>query len=126
MPSRSTALRGLSPTAALIRGGAAFLAAMRVPGRTRLMLLDARAVLGRAMLDQIDAETGGQTLIEGLAAALPADRPVAAMAALLSSAFDRAALEIDAGGIAADWKMALAMLIAGVIAQQGEASSPHG
>jgi AcrR family transcriptional regulator len=114
---RATDFAGLTPEAALIRGGEAFLAAMQVPGRTRLMLIDAPAVLGRDMLNQIDGETGEQTLIEGLAAALPAGRPVAELAALLSSAFDRAALEIEAGGDATLWQAALASLINGVVAQ---------
>jgi AcrR family transcriptional regulator len=114
---RAADFAGLTATEALIRGGEAFLAAMRVPGRTRLMLVDAPGVLGLARLADIDAATGGGTLVEGLTAALPPDAPITQFAALLSAAFDRAALAIDAGEDAAAWHQALAELIAGLIAK---------
>ncbi len=104
----------------LIAGGEAFLVAMRAPGRTRLLLLDGPAVLGRATMDAIDRETGGATLVEGLTAAvqagaLPADTSVEATAALLSAAFDRAALAIDGGADAGAYRRALRAMIAGVM-----------
>jgi AcrR family transcriptional regulator len=112
---RSADFSGLSPMDALIRGGSAFLAAMQLPGRTRLMLIDAPAVLPRPVLDEIDALTGGATLVEGLAAALPSDAPIDELAALLSAAFDRAALAIDAGQDPAQWRVALAALMVGLV-----------
>ena len=90
-----------SPLEALISGGQAYLAAMAVPGRTRLLLIEAPAVLGRAEADAIDAQHGVRTLREGLAAAIEqqaiAPIPVEAAAKLLGAAFDRAALEIAQG-----------------------------
>src|SRR5690349_12045502 len=49
---------------ALIAGSDAYLAAMRAPGRTRLLLLDGPAVLGRAGMDEIDGRHGNRTLRE--------------------------------------------------------------
>lgn len=84
------------PVKALIAGGDAFLDAMQDPGRRRILLVDAPAVLGRAALDAIDAQHGLRTLIEGVTAAIDAkairDLPVNALAHLLNALFDRAAL----------------------------------
>ena len=57
---------------ALIAGSDAYLAAMRAPGRTRLLLLDGPAVLGRAAMDAIDNRHGNRSLREGLVAAMRA------------------------------------------------------
>lgn len=103
----------LSPRDALLLGGEAFLAAMRVDGRTRLLLVEAPAVLSPARLAEIDVETGGRTLHEGLLAA--SVEPAAPLAALLSAAFDRAALAIDQGEPADPWKAALRRLIVGLV-----------
>lgn len=86
---------------ALIAGSDAYLAAMRAPGRTRLLLLDGPAVLGRAAMDEIDNRHGNRSLREGLVAAMRAQTmvrlPVEALTALLAAAFDRAALAVEAG-----------------------------
>jgi AcrR family transcriptional regulator len=104
---------GLSPLAALVRGGEAFLAAMAAPGRTRLLLVEAPATLPSALLAEIDAATGGQTLLEGLVAAgVENPRP---MSALLSAAFDRAALAINDGEDPEQWQAALRRLLQGVV-----------
>jgi hypothetical protein len=108
----------LSPREALIAGSDAYLAAMREPGRTRLLLLDGPAVLGRAVMDEVDNRHGSRTLREGLVAAmrtgamrkLPAD----ALTSLLAAAFDRAALAIDSGAPAEDYRKTLAALIDGL------------
>lgn len=109
-----------SPVAALVRGGEAFLAAMQEPGRVRLLLLDGPAVLGRAAMDEIDMRHGGRTLREGLEAAMAGGAlrklPVDAAAALLSAAYDRAALAIDAGADPRDYRRALEALIEGLAA----------
>lgn len=87
-----------SPRQALIDGAQAYLQAMTVPGRTRLMLIDGPAVLGLSEATAIDDDNAADTLREGLAAALDrAPAQIDALAKLLSAAFDRAALEIDAG-----------------------------
>jgi AcrR family transcriptional regulator len=104
---------------ALIAGGEAFIKAMALPGRTRLLLLDGPAVLGRAEMDAIDARHGTRTLRAGIAFAMR-DRvmrqlPLDAVTALLSAAFDRAALAIDSGASAQDYSKALAALIDGLM-----------
>lgn len=103
---------------ALLQGGEAFLRAMSRPGRTRLLLLDGPAVLGRPAMTEIDDAHGARTLREGLIAAmtdggmrtLPAD----ALAAILSAAFDRAALDIEAGGRAKNYRQVIDAVIGGL------------
>lgn len=103
---------------AIVKGGEAFLEAISAPGRTHLLLVDAPAVLGRNVLDQIDAEYGARTLREGLAAAdaagLLGPLPIDATAKLLSAAYDRAALAIETGDDAQPWRSALKALILGL------------
>ncbi|MER8569088.1 TetR/AcrR family transcriptional regulator [Mesorhizobium sp. M0924] len=113
---------------ALIAGSDAYLAAMRAPGRTRLLLLDGPAVLGRAAMDAIDNRHGNRSLREGLVAAmreqsmtrLPAD----ALAALLAAAFDRAALAVEAGASAEDYRAVLMALIDGLSPARPQAGRP--
>ncbi|MVA97059.1 TetR family transcriptional regulator [Nitratireductor sp. CAU 1489] len=98
----AAAPRDMPVREALVAGGRAFLDAMREPGRTRLLLLDGPAVLGRGDMDAIDAAIGGmRSLREGLAAAMAARTirrmPLDAVTLLLSSAYDRAALAVEAG-----------------------------
>lgn len=89
-----------SATQALDTGTDAYLDAMMVPGRTRLLLIDGPAVLGREAMDAIDAETAGGTIVVGLSAALgrEPDARMEAQGRLLSAAFERAALDVAAGG----------------------------
>lgn len=104
---------GLAPRAALIAGSEAYLDAMTVPGRTRLLLIDGPAVLGRAEMLAMDEDNAADTLREGLLAAITgADRvSVDALSSLLSAAFDRAALDIDGGADAARVRAALLWLL---------------
>ncbi len=104
---------GLSPEAALLKGGEAFLTAMRAPGRTRLLLVEAPAILPPERLAEIDAATGGRTLEDGLRAA-GVDQ-AGPLSALLSAAFDRTALAIDQGAPREVWKSALHRLIKGLV-----------
>ncbi|WEX11231.1 TetR/AcrR family transcriptional regulator [Chelativorans sp. AA-79] len=110
----------LAPVEALIAGGDAFLAAMKAPGRTRLLLLDGPAVLGRAVMDEIDGRHGNRTLREGLQAAMQSGAvrplPLDALTALLGAAFDRAALAVEAGEEPAALRLVLAALIRGLAA----------
>jgi AcrR family transcriptional regulator len=104
---------------ALIRGGEAYLAAMAEPGRTRLLLLDGPAVLGRGGMDEIDDRHAARSLRAGIqfavrAGELPRDLPVDVATQLLSSAFDRAALAIEVGGDARAYGRVLAALIDGL------------
>lgn len=109
------------PLEALKQGGEAFLSAMSRPGRTRLLLLDAPAVLGRAELDAIDALHGARTLREGLTAAMRAgtlrELPLDTAAHLLSAAYDRAALAIEAGASPNDCRTVLEALLDGLSAR---------
>jgi AcrR family transcriptional regulator len=109
----------LSPHKALIEGSMAYLKAMSVPGRTRLLLVDGPAVLGPAEMAPIDEVHAARTLREGLEAVAGSLRhpfPVAAMTALLSAAFDRAALAIEAGADPNDFKSAMIGLVERVTA----------
>jgi hypothetical protein len=94
-----------------------------VPGRTRLLLLDGPAVLGHAEMNAIDARHGARTLREGLAHAMREGEiprlPLGATTALLSAAFDRAALAIDAGASVRDYVAAMAAMIDGLVRKSG-------
>ncbi|MGX7874113.1 TetR/AcrR family transcriptional regulator [Mesorhizobium sp. ORM6] len=118
----------LSARDALIAGSDAYLAAMRMPGRTRLLLLDGPAVLGRAAMDAIDNRHGNRSLREGLVAAMRTNMitrlPVEAMTALLASAFDRAALAIEAGASAEDYRAVLMAMIDGLSPPPRQAPRP--
>ncbi|KAA3448075.1 TetR family transcriptional regulator [Mesorhizobium sp. SARCC-RB16n] len=108
----------LSARDAMIAGSDAYLTAMRTPGRTRLLLLDGPAVLGRAAMDAIDNRHGNRSLREGLVASMRTQSmkrlPPEALTALLGSAFDRAALAIEAGASAEDYRAVLMALIDGL------------
>lgn len=84
------------PVRALIEGGDAYLAGMQDPGRRRILLIDAPAVIPREKLAAINARFGLKALVEGVAAAVEAgairDLPVVPLAQLLDALFDRAAL----------------------------------
>lgn len=112
-----------TPLQGLLTGGEAFLEAMAVPGRTRLLLLDGPAVLGQAAMDEIDDRHGNRTLREGLITAMQAGQirslPPAALAALLGAAYDRAALVIEAGGDAEALRQTLAALLEGLAVPDG-------
>lgn len=115
-----------TPLDALMDGADAYFAAMREPGRARLLLLEGPAVLGLQEMARIDRETGGQTLLDGLAharaaGALP-DVPLEPLAALLSAAFDKAALAIAQGAAAEPYRIAIRTIIAGLM-QPNAASS---
>uniref|UniRef100_Q07TS2 Transcriptional regulator, TetR family n=1 Tax=Rhodopseudomonas palustris (strain BisA53) TaxID=316055 RepID=Q07TS2_RHOP5 len=111
-----------SPVEALIAGGEAYLAAMKAPGRTRLLLIDAPAVLGRAEVDVIDARHGVRTLREGLRAAIESGAieplPIEATAQLLGAAYDRAALAIEGGADRSEFHAALRAMIEGLAARR--------
>ena len=109
---------GTDPRSALMAGSDAYFAAMRVPGRTRLLLLDGPAVLGRAVLDEMDSRHGNRTLREALLAMMEAGSmqqlPIGPLTELLGAAFDRAALAIETGAPAADYRKTLTALIDGL------------
>jgi AcrR family transcriptional regulator len=104
------------PVKALVAGGDAFLDAMQDPGRRRILLVDAPAVLGRTAVDAIDAQHGLRTLIEGMTVAMEAkairELPVIPLAHLLNALFDRAALA--AADDLPDYRKAIKALIRGL------------
>ncbi|MBR0558049.1 TetR family transcriptional regulator [Ciceribacter sp. L1K23] len=103
---------------ALLLGAQAYFDAMGEPGRTRLMLLEAPAVLGIGAVAKIDSEKSEARLKEGLKAYLEEAggslKGLDALTALLSSAFDRAALEIHAGGRRIEYEIAIRTLVDGL------------
>jgi AcrR family transcriptional regulator len=110
----------------LVAGADAYLDAMAVPGRTRLLLLDAPAVLGATEADAVDARHARRTLRAGLRDALgdpaPDDAGLDALTLLLSAAFDRAALaaepaEDGADGAGEDVRWAVRELVERVCAR---------
>ncbi|WP_064683137.1 TetR/AcrR family transcriptional regulator [Rhizobium bangladeshense] len=101
--------------AALIAGASAYFAAMAQPGRTRLLLMEAPAVLGSPVVAALDAENAEKSLREGLSTFLPeAGALLDPLTSLLSAAFDRAAIAIDAGGDRRDYEQAIAVLLDGL------------
>lgn len=116
----------LAPQAALRAGSEAYLDAMTVPGRTRLLLIEGPAALGVADSLAIDAANAAASLHAGLLETGLADANVAvdAIAQLLAAAFDRAALQIDAGADAAATRKAMLWLVQRVTGSRASASAP--
>ena len=103
-----------SPRDALLSGASAYFDAMAAEGRTRLLLLEAPAVLG-VEASAIDRENAEESLRRGLAAMLPAaGAQLGPLTSLLSAAFDRAAIEIEQGGVRKDYERAIASLLDGL------------
>jgi len=103
----------LGPREALLQGSEAYLNAMTTPGRTRLLLVDGPAVLGMAEAMAIDDANAARSLREGLerAGVGRGEVSVDQLSQLLSAAFDRAALEIDAGADAKEVRVAMRWLV---------------
>lgn len=107
----------LSPRDALLEGAKAYLNAMTAPGRTRLLLIDGPAVLGMAEIMAMDDATSAHSLRQGLARAGmgkhegQAEVSLDALTPLLSAAFDRAALAIDAGEDVQETRAAMLWLL---------------
>lgn len=103
----------LSPREALLEGSKAYLNAMTAPGRTRLLLIDGPAVLGMEEIMALDDTTSAASLRQGLErAGVGGDEAsLDALTPLLSAAFDRAALAIDAGADAEETRTAMLWLL---------------
>lgn len=113
-----SAPEGTSAAEALLIGGRAYLDAMQVPGRTRLLLLDAPAILGHSEAEAIDMCHSARTLQEGLAMAIEAGAlpslPLEPLTRMISAAYDSAALDIEAGGNRKDWEIVFERLFSGL------------
>lgn len=110
---------GLPAAERLVSGGMAYLAAMQVPGRARLMLVEGPAVLGREAVRAIEAGLSEAMLREGLAEALgdrAPDLPLDALASLFSALFERAALDLAAGAEESNVRAAVRAVVAGLVA----------
>lgn len=123
-PQARTAAEGL------LAGGDAYFDAMQQAGRTRLLLLDGPAVLGRLEMDAIDDRHGNRTLREGLAAAMQSREmrrlPIGPLTALLGAAFDRAALAIEAGADRQSFRTAMHALVGGLLEAGSQADNRNG
>lgn len=86
---------------ALKQGSDAFISAMASHGRTKLILIEAPTVLGRDKLIEIEDRHTRQSLKIGVSEAMKAgylvSLPLDALIEILSSVFDSAALNIEAG-----------------------------
>jgi AcrR family transcriptional regulator len=102
----------------LLAGAGAYLEAMTAPGRTRLLLVEAPAVLGDGAIRAIEGAHAERTLREGLEEAMEAGAilplPLEPLTALLSAMFDRAALHVTAGGRPAETLRVIETLLAGL------------
>lgn len=109
---------GADPFEALVEGGWGFFDAMAKEGRTRLLLIEAPAVLGAAELAELDRRHGGRTLVEGLNAAMKGGiirtLPVEPLAAMLSAVFDRGALALQAGADAKEIRQVIRAILEGL------------
>lgn len=101
----------------MIIGSNAFFEAMLVPGRVRLLLEEAPAVLGHSDAVALTRANGSEELRDGLTRALPGQSPqhIDALTNLLSAAFDRAALEIAYGGDQKTYTEAMLHLVGEVL-----------
>ncbi|MFH0129351.1 TetR/AcrR family transcriptional regulator [Variovorax sp. VaC1] len=112
----------LAPREALLEGSEAYLNAMTVPGRTRLLLIDGPSVLGMTEIMAMDDANAAHSLRQGLSKAGMGRGEVSvdALSQLLSAAFDRAALEIEAGADRKEVRAAMRWLI-----EQALGPAPH-
>jgi len=109
----------LSGREALMAGTDAYLDAMTVKGRTRLLLVEGPVVLGGSELSALDEVHGARTLREGLEGAIAESGDiglsVAVLANLLAAMFDRAAITIEAGGDAEVFRSTMLAVIERVL-----------
>lgn len=100
---------------ALLAGGDAYLEAMAVPGRARLLLVEGPAALGREAMQALDAANAEGTLRAGLAAAGVKGVDLDVLTGWLSAAFDRAALDLQEGRDAAAVRRTLRWLLGRIL-----------
>lgn len=111
-----------SPLDGLLDGANAYFMAMSEPGRARILLMEGPTVLGLETMAQIDAETGGSTLLEGLTLALGPTHSnsiaLPQLADVLSAAFDRAALAIARGAPAKPYQDLFSVMLTRLLVTQ--------
>ena len=110
---------GVSAIKALVAGSGAYLDAMTVPGRTRLLLIEGPAVLGGTEMNALEEANAARTLRDGLEAAMAESGemafPASVLAILLSAAFDRAAIAIETGADPMAFRSAMVGIIERVL-----------
>ena len=103
---------------AMLDGADAYFEAMSVPGRARLLLLEGPAVLGVTAMAEIDRRTGENELRQGLELVFQGEgltaMPHGALSAVLSAAFDKAALAVVSGESLEEYRTALRILLTGI------------
>ncbi|WP_420723789.1 TetR/AcrR family transcriptional regulator [Hwanghaeella sp. LZ110] len=91
----------LSARERLFSGASAYMRAMQVAGRVRLLLIEGPAVLGLAEMREIEARHGDETLRIGLEEAIAESAtiklPILPLTSLLSAMFERAAMDVSDG-----------------------------
>lgn len=105
---------------ALLLGARGYFDAMAVEGRTRLLLLEAPAVLGPDAIGALERENAEKSLRAGLADLVGDEEGRTSqlldeLTSLLSAAFDRAALAIAAGAERKAFEDAIAVLVDGLV-----------
>ncbi|MGJ4889443.1 TetR/AcrR family transcriptional regulator [Bradyrhizobium sp. HKCCYLRH3099] len=108
----------LSAQARLLAGAKAYVQAMQAEGRTRLLLIEGPAVLGRDEIRAIEARNGDASLKTGLGEAIAAGAlprlPLNALASLLSAMFERAAIDVVEGVAPADVLAVIEQILRGL------------
>lgn len=104
----------------LLAGAEAYVQAMQAEGRTRLLLVEGPAVLGRQAMRQIEGQHGDASLKIGLEEAMTEGAlpplPIDPLASLLSAVFERAALDVADGTAPADVLEILKLMLSGMTA----------
>lgn len=108
----------MSPMDQLLAGAEAYVQAMRVAGRVRLLLIEGPAVLGQEDMRQIEGRNGDASLKIGLGAAilqgtLPS-LPLDTLSSLLSAMFERAAMDAAEGRDPAEVLLVLEQILRGL------------
>jgi AcrR family transcriptional regulator len=110
----------------LLAGADAYVRAMQADGRTRLLLVDGPAVLGRLAMRQIEGQHGDASLKIGLEEAMTEGAlqrlPISPLASLLSAMFERAALDVADGTAPTDVLEVLKRVLFGLTPDQDSAS----
>jgi AcrR family transcriptional regulator len=102
----------------LLAGAKAYVQAMQVAGRVRLILIDGPAVLGQEDMQQIEGRHGDASLKIGLQDAMSQgplpSMPLDTLSTLLSAMFERAAIEVAEGRDPAEVLLVLEQILQGL------------
>lgn len=101
------------PDKAILVGTNAYFESMAIPGRAKVLLVDAPVILGHEEALALTKPQGSNQLKDGLSKAMPelSATELDALTQVMSAAFDRAALEIAQGADQQSYVKALFLLI---------------